>query len=197
VTDPDTHVYGPTALATPANGITLLRILGTVALGALILLGEQGWALGVFVILALSDQLDGVVARRQGPTRSGAFLDPLADKIFLGTVLVALALTDPLHVSWLVVVLILGREVLISVFRSYAAKRGASVPASLLGKVKTFVTTVALGLILIPDPNVQRVGTWVLWLAVVITWVSGIDYLWNGGRLIREGQGGEATAGRE
>jgi len=184
--DAPAPTYGPTALLTPANAITVARILGTAVLGILILAGSAGWALAVFVVLALSDQLDGMLARRQGPTRSGAFLDPLADKVFLGTVLVALGIRD--EVSWVAVALILGREVLISAFRSYAVRRGASVPASALGKAKTFVTTVALGLILIPDPSVQQVGTWVLWGAVVLTLVSGADYLVNAGRLIREGQ---------
>lgn len=185
--DAPAPTYGPTALLTPANAITVARILGTVALGILILADYSGWALAVFVVLALSDQLDGMLARRQGPTRSGAFLDPLADKVFLGTVLIALGIRG--EVSWIAVALILGREVLISVFRSYAARRGASVPASMLGKAKTFVTTVALGLVLIPDPGVQKVGTWVLWAAVVLTLVSGADYLVNAGRLIHEGQG--------
>lgn len=186
--DASAPTYGPTALLTPANAITVARILGTVALGVLILVGASGWALAVFVVLALSDQLDGVVARRQGPTRSGAFLDPLADKVFLGTVLIALGIRG--EVSWVAVALILGREVVISAFRAYAVRRGASVPASMLGKVKTFVTTLALGLILIPDPGVQAVGTWTLWAAVVLTLVSGADYLVNARRLIHEGQGG-------
>lgn len=185
--DAPATTYGPTALLTPANAITVARILGAVALGALILAGSAGWALAVFVVLALSDQVDGILARRQGPTRSGAFLDPLADKVFLGIVLVALGIRD--EVSWVAVVLILGREVVISLFRGYAVRRGASVPASLMGKVKTFVTTVALGLILIPDPAVQTAGRWVLWAAVVLTLVSGADYLVNARRLIREGQG--------
>ncbi|MFN8104785.1 MAG: CDP-alcohol phosphatidyltransferase family protein [Acidimicrobiia bacterium] len=184
--DAPAPTYGPTALLTPANAITVGRIVGTVALGVLILAGVTGWALAVFVVLALSDQLDGIVARRQGPTRSGAFLDPLADKVFLGTVLIALGIRG--EVSWVAVALILGREVVISVFRAYAVRRGATVPASVLGKAKTFVTTAALGLILIPDPGVQSVGTWVLWVAVVLTLVSGADYLVNARHLIREGQ---------
>ena len=96
--------------------------------------------------LASTDFLDGWVARRQGATTSGAFLDPLADKVLVIGALAALASVD--LCSWLPVVLIAARELVISLYRSALARRGVSVPARPLAKLKTAFQDVAIGLIL-------------------------------------------------
>ncbi len=179
--------FGPTALATPANAVTLLRVLGAGLLAILLLASSsRDWVLALFFVLAISDSLDGLLARRQGTTRSGAFLDPLADKILVACTLVPLAWSG--SVPWLPVVLLLVREVAISIFRSYALRHGASVPASLAGKLKTFVTLVAAGLLLLQDASVQVAGLVLLWIAVVVSWGSAIDYLWRARALIERGQ---------
>lgn len=174
---------------TGANAITVARIIGTAALIALIAVDRWWIAFVLFAVVAATDSVDGYIARRQGTTRSGAFLDPLADKFLVGGVLVVLVFKAV--VWWVPVVLILAREIIISAFRSYAVRRGASVPASQLGKLKTLVTLVAIGLLLVPDDVVRDVGLVLLWAAVGVTWVSGIDYLVNARRLIAEGQGSE------
>lgn len=175
--DVPARTFGPTALATPANAITVARIVGSFGLGFLIAAGVDDWALVVFIVLALSDNIDGVLARRQGPTRSGAFLDPLADKFLVGAALIALWWRG--DIGWWFPVLILSRELLISVYRSVVARNGVSVPASWMGKAKTFVTMIAIGMLLVPGDDVRSAGIAVLWVGVVLTWVSAADYLWR------------------
>ncbi|MCC7075816.1 MAG: CDP-alcohol phosphatidyltransferase family protein [Acidimicrobiia bacterium] len=177
--------FGPTALATPANAVTLARILGSIGLTVLILAGLFEWALAVFIVLALSDNIDGLIARRQGATRSGAFLDPLADKVLVGGALFGLAVQG--RVAWAIFVLVMVREVAVSAYRSYAVRRGVSVPASWWGKVKTFVTLSGIGLLLIPGDGTRDVGVAVLWAAVVLTWVSAIELFVRAERSLREG----------
>ena len=99
-------------------------------------------------MLAGSDGLDGHLARKHGTTRSGAFLDPLADKVLvLGA---AWALVAAGSFWWLPVVIITARELGISVFRSVYARRGIAVPARYAAKVKTVVQEVAIGFALLP-----------------------------------------------
>ena len=134
----------------------MARIAGSIVLAVMLARGQQDWSLALFIVLAATDNIDGLLARRQGTTRSGAFLDPLADKILVGAASIALGIQD--EVSWLVVVLIISREIAVSAFRMFAARRGASVPASWFGKIKTLITLVAIGLVLVPDDAVQDVG---------------------------------------
>src|SRR5690606_30789734 len=93
------------------------------------------FAIGLFV--AISDNLDGKLARRQGTTRAGAFLDPLADKIVVLGVMVCLVRVD--RYWWVPVALVTGRELGISVWRTYWARRGVSIPARRSAKYKTLV----------------------------------------------------------
>ncbi len=192
----ESRSFGPTALATPANAVTVARIVGSLACTLLVAADGRTelWALGLFVVLAASDNVDGMLARRQGTTRSGAFLDPLADKILVIGVLGALWVRGVVGVA--PVTLVVVREVVISGFRSLAARRGASVPASWLGKVKTLVTFLAIGLLLWPVAGVVTAGRLVLWIAVAVTWISGVHYLVNAGRLIEDGRAGPVPAER-
>lgn len=184
--------FGPTALATPANAITVVRMLGSTALTVLILARIADWALVLFLVLALSDNIDGLLARWQGTTRSGAFLDPLADKVLVAGSLFALAWWGT--VAWWIFALIVTREVAVSGFRTYALRRGAAVPASWWGKVKTLITLLGIGILLIPGPGLHGAGTVILWIAVVLTWVSAVDYFARARRLILEGQIDEGLA---
>ena len=181
-----TDTFGPSALATPANAITLVRVL---ALPVLVLLvvddGAEWAALALWVVLAGSDCVDGWLARRQGTTRSGAFLDPLADKILVLGAMVALVAKGALW--WLPVAIIAVREVALSAYRSYVGRRGVSVPARFQAKVKTWVQAIAVGLAIAPVAGeaYQALRLTVLWAAVALTVVTGVQYLWDGRRVIR------------
>lgn len=168
--------FGPTALATPANAITLLRVLITPVLLAMILGSGASWmAVALWVALAGTDGLDGYLARRMGTTRSGAFLDPLADKFLVLGALMALVIegTFPL----LPVALIAVREVGMSLYRSVISRGGTSVPASWGGKAKTVTQDVAIGIALGPVGGFAWVGTVVLWVATAMTVWTGVQYV--------------------
>jgi CDP-diacylglycerol--glycerol-3-phosphate 3-phosphatidyltransferase len=170
--------FAPSALATPANAITAVRLLATPPL--LVLIVHQGisWVAALaWAAIASTDFLDGWVARRQGATTSGAFLDPLADKVLVLGALVALAATD--LTSWVPVLLILGREVTISVYRSAVGRRGISVPARPLAKLKTASQDLAVFFILAPATGLHArwVGQTLLWISVALALVSGAQYL--------------------
>lgn len=180
-----TNTFGPSALATPANAVTLARVVALPLLVALIVGTGTEWpALGAWVVLAGSDCVDGWLARRHGVTRSGAFLDPLADKILVLGAMFALVAKG--RMWWLPVAVITGREVALSAYRSYVGRRGVSVPARLQAKVKTWVQAVAVGLAIAPvsGDGYRAFRVTVLWAAVGLTVVTGVQYLWDGRRVI-------------
>jgi CDP-diacylglycerol--glycerol-3-phosphate 3-phosphatidyltransferase len=178
--------YGPSALATPANAITMARMVATPFLVVLVISGGPSYPLvAAWTLLAATDGADGWVARRHGTTRSGAFLDPLADKVI---VLAAMAALVSIHRMWWVPVALIGvRELAISAYRSYVGRRGVSVPARPWAKVKTVFQDVAVGLALVPATSAGfRDGVAaVLWAAVALTLVTGGQYLWDGRRVVR------------
>lgn len=170
-------VYGPSALATPANLITLARICATPVL-VVIVLSAPGSSVPFWLWagLALSDGADGYLARRQGVTRSGAFLDPLADKIL---VFAAFAALFVLHRLPGLPILIMGvREVAVSLYRTQVLANGKSLPARLPGKLKMLVQLIVIGLALLPGfvksgQVILQVG---VWLAVALALVSAVQY---------------------
>lgn len=175
---------------TPANVVTVGRIaLVPLFAWVLVVAAEDavGWRLaatGLFVLAALTDRLDGYLARSRGQvTALGVILDPIADKLLIGTALVLLSAQD--RIAWWVTIVILGREVGITLWR-FALLRSQIVPASRGGKVKTVVQAVAIGLLLLPLTHlpdvVSMVAVVVLWLALAITVVTGADYLVRGMR---------------
>jgi len=169
--------FGPSALATPANLVTLLRLLAAPAYAALLATtGPASWLLwALWAGLAASDWVDGPLARRQGATRSGAFLDPLADKFLVLGALAALAGLGVFAV--LPVVLIAVREVAMSAFRSYAGRRGVSVPARRPAKVKAWFQDFAVGFAVFPPlAHHLLVARTTLWLAVAVTLLTGAQY---------------------
>lgn len=172
--------FGPGALATPANVVTIARLL--FAIPTLLLIADRGatWlTVGLWFVLCVTDGIDGWLARRDGTTRSGAFLDPLADKFLtIGGFAALLVRGD---VWWLPVALIAAREVFVSVYRSLAAKRGISLPARQLGKLKAFLQMLAVGAYVLPwTADVEWLTLTVLWLAVAFTIVSGLDIVRRG-----------------
>jgi CDP-diacylglycerol--glycerol-3-phosphate 3-phosphatidyltransferase len=172
--------YGPGALLTPANMITMLRLILTPALLVMIVEEPTSWAaVSFWTVLAFSDGIDGYLARKHGTTRSGAFLDPLADKVLVLGALFALVAADRF---WILPVLLIAiREVAISVYRTHLGRQGLAVPARPLGKLKTVVQEMAVGLALLPiTGDYHTLATAVLWIAVALTWVSGAQYLLDG-----------------
>jgi CDP-diacylglycerol---glycerol-3-phosphate 3-phosphatidyltransferase len=177
--------FGPSALVTPANGITVARLLATPVVVARVAMHGAGWApFAVAVTIGATDGVDGWLARRQGTTRSGAFLDPLADKAVVLSLLFVLAAKG--EFSWLPVSLIAAREVGMSVYRAVAGRRGISIPARTSAKVKTLVQGIAILLALTP-PLATRgtVLTVAVWVAVALTGITGAQYLLDGRRAAR------------
>jgi CDP-diacylglycerol--glycerol-3-phosphate 3-phosphatidyltransferase len=176
--------FGPTALATPANLITIVRLLAAPVLVVLVLHDGTSWAaVGAWLVLAGTDGVDGWLARRHGATRSGAFLDPLADKFL---VLGAMSVLVAINLWWWVpVALIAAREIVISLYRSWVGRLGVSVPARPLAKVKTLVQDLAVGAALLPltGADHSRLPVTVLWAAVILTLVTGAQYLLDGRRM--------------
>ena len=180
--------FGPSALATPANAVTMARLaLAPLLCGLIIGVGPSYLTLAPWFVLASTDGVDGWLARRMGTTRSGAFLDPLADKALVLGAMWALVADGGFW--WLPVMLITGREVGISVFRSYCGRQGLAVPARFWAKVKTVVQSLAVGLALIPA--VADDHPWVaggmLWIAVALTLVTGAQYVLEGSRATAAG----------
>jgi cardiolipin synthase len=148
------------------------------------LLPQQKNLLGtvLFVGAALTDLLDGYIARRyQLTTPFGAFLDPVADKLIVAAALILLVELD--RVGAVVAAIIIGREITISALREWMAKVGASrsVAVSMIGKVKTAAQMTAIPMLLYHQPllgiDVQAAGTWLIYLAAVLTLWSMAYYL--------------------
>jgi len=148
------------------------------------------WAAALFAVASVTDWLDGYLARRMGiVTVFGKFLDPIADKLIVMAALIMILPFDRVP-AWMVLV-ILGREMIITGLRGIASTEGIVIPASNLGKFKTIFQLVAIiGLLLhydyrwffsIDHPllvvNMHHVGMFYLWIATVITIWSGVDYL--------------------
>jgi CDP-diacylglycerol--glycerol-3-phosphate 3-phosphatidyltransferase len=168
----------PNALATWANAVTVGRILVSPLMFTLIPNDAKGsWAaLALWFVLCVSDVFDGYLARRHGTTRSGAFLDPLADKVL---VLGAMFTLVSRGVFGIVPVVIIGtREVIVSVYRVVVGSKGVSVPASRTAKIKTLSQQLAVAFALLPLTAVDYSWTWLsmLWLAVGLTLLSGGQY---------------------
>lgn len=180
-----TAQFGPSALATPANLITIGRLILTVPLLVMVVDRGATWpALVLWIVLCVTDGVDGVIARRQGATRSGAFLDPLADKVLVLGAMAALVANDTF---WLLpVAVIAARELLIQAFRSYWGKRGLAVPATGLAKAKTVMQEVAVGFGLLPGTAADErwIANGILWAAVVLTVVTGAQYVHAGSRTV-------------
>jgi CDP-diacylglycerol--glycerol-3-phosphate 3-phosphatidyltransferase len=172
--------FSESAIATPANFVTVARLV--LAVPTLLLIADRGstWlTVSLWFVLACTDRIDGWLARRDGATRSGAFLDPLADKFLVIGGFCALGYRGDF--SWAAVAIIAVREVGISIYRSFAGRRGISLPALQMGKWKAFFQFLAVGIVLFP-PTYEwaTVHDVVLWFAIGLTVVSGLDILRRG-----------------
>ena len=166
-----------------ANALTVSRLVAIPLLMALLLLrfpGHDQVAAALFIVFSLTDTLDGQLARRRGKvTDLGKFLDPLADKLYVLSVLIVLV-QEGLVAAW-VVVLIFSRELIITILRSVGASQGRVIAAAPLGKTKTVTQMAAVTLLILqrPYPVVIPFAGVVVAIAVVFTLWSGLDYLWR------------------
>jgi CDP-diacylglycerol--glycerol-3-phosphate 3-phosphatidyltransferase len=177
-------------VSNPANLITVARIAASPIPFAMIIASRDdgGASWGVFIlgwIFAATDLLDGALARRYDMvSRSGAFLDPLADKIVVLGAMFCLVAVD--RYGWIPVALITIREVVITGFRSYWVRKNRAVPARTLGKYKSIVQGLALQAALFPPlKNADLVVSAALWIAVAFTLYSGWLYLMDGSAATR------------
>lgn len=164
------------------NALTVLRILMVPLFGWLLLAhgGEdttwRWWATVVFLVATATDWVDGFLARRDGLiTDFGKLMDPIADKALMGTALIGLSVLGLL--PWWITVVILVREIGITLMRFIVIRRGV-IPASRGGKLKTVLQAVGLTLMVAPlGGMLGTVGLWVMYAAVVVTVVTGVDYV--------------------
>ncbi len=165
-----------------ANALTVMRML-LVPVFLLALFAEDGHdaktriaAFVIFVVAIVTDRLDGALARNYGMvTDFGTLADPIADKALIGAALIGLSMLGDLW--WWVTVLVLVREIGITVLRFAVLHRGV-IPASRGGKLKTLVQAVGIGLLVLPLTGPWLVTAWVVMAAaVVLTVVTGVDYL--------------------
>lgn len=174
------RVYGPSALLTPANAITIGRLVLTPYFIYLYLHEGATWlTAGVGAVVAFSDGFDGIVARRQGATRSGAFLDPLIDKIVVMACFIVVASRGAL--PWAPIIIIGLRELAMTFYRSSLGRKGISVPARRSAKLKTLVQDFAIAFVVIPPTSHLHwlhLGT--VWLAALLTVTTFVQYMLDG-----------------
>lgn len=173
------------------NKLTIFRVILIVPFVVVLLGGDAGWfgsnllipelvALAVFIIASLTDMIDGKIARKYNLiTNFGKFMDPLADKLLVSAALIALVAMERIP-AW-VVIIIISREFIISGFRLVAADNRVVIAASYWGKFKT---TFQMGMVCMMIVDLSGFWPWfgiatdvVMWIALVLTVVSLVDYL--------------------
>jgi CDP-diacylglycerol---glycerol-3-phosphate 3-phosphatidyltransferase len=169
------------------NALTLLRIVAVPVL-VVALLDETPdgdlIAAAVFALAAVTDGLDGYIARRQQSiTTFGKLMDPLADKLLVVAALISLVSLDRLA-AWAAMVII-AREFAVTGLRGLAAERGVVIAASWLGKVKTLLQVAAIFALIVFEPAPAWADA-LLYLAVAVTVISGADYFFGLRRRIEE-----------
>ena len=182
-----------------ANSITIARIL-LIPVFLVLLLGGLPQPYGdiaaaaVFILAAATDKLDGYVARRSKQiTTLGQFLDPLADKLLIAAALIALVAQD--RVAAWVAMVIIGREIAVSVLRIIGVSQGVSIPADKYGKLKTVLQIIYVVYVLVPTADIAEfihvstdVAVIIQWIlaavVVIVTLASGVNYFRNARGLI-------------
>lgn len=173
------------------NKLTLLRFI-LVFPFVILMLGDFGgaagrWiALAIFCVASATDALDGYIARKYDLiTDFGKFMDPLADKLLVCSALICLLARERLP-AWAVLVII-GREFIISGFRLVASDNGVVIAASYWGKFKTTFQMAAVILLIIDNRSIAVITNGFLWIAVVLTVVSLVDYIGKNYKVLTEG----------
>ena len=181
-------------ILTLPNILTLSRIAVIPMIVALFFLETttgQWIACALFSLASVTDFLDGYLARSRGQMSAfGMFLDPVADKLLVASGLLMMAAFDQIAGTVLIpAVIILCREILVSGLREYLAEFAVSVPVSRLAKWKTAVQMIAIGLLILGNEShptipetipIQLIGEAGLWIAAIITLITGLDYLRTG-----------------
>jgi len=174
-----------------ADQLTLARAASVpivIALFAIPFPGHNLWGTAVFCAAMATDFFDGRVARRAGRTSSfGTLLDPVADKLLVLSTLVVL-LDQRVFPAWMVAAIV-ARELLVTGLRLAAVERGVVIAARDLGKLKTWsqALAAAVGGLAAAGAWSDTVAWWALLVAVVLTWVSGLDYARSAPRVLRGG----------
>jgi CDP-diacylglycerol--glycerol-3-phosphate 3-phosphatidyltransferase len=164
------------------NGVSILRILAIPLILVLLFCMGRGYQLLtalLFLGAAITDTLDGYLARRRGMvTTLGKFLDPLADKLLIVTALIALIPAREIPV-WMVIIIV-GREIAVTGLRGIAVSQGIVISASTLGKYKTVFEVASIFFLILNGSyffiNFRPIGLLLLWVALGIAVLSGIDY---------------------
>ncbi|MCW2515134.1 MAG: CDP-diacylglycerol--glycerol-3-phosphate 3-phosphatidyltransferase [Mycobacterium sp.] len=165
-----------------ANVLTGLRIVLVPVFLVALFVGdghETYWRVVAFIVFTaavITDRFDGAIARSYGMvTEFGKLADPIADKALIGAALIGLSMIGDL--PWWVTIVILVREVGVTILRLVVI-RGGVIPASRGGKLKTLVQAIAIGLFVLPLHGPWLAGAWVfMWAAIVLTVLTGADYL--------------------
>jgi CDP-diacylglycerol--glycerol-3-phosphate 3-phosphatidyltransferase len=184
VPDPAATPTRSVRLVNVPNALTVLRLLVVPVFAALLLSGDglddarRGWATVVFTLAIITDRYDGMIARRTNQvTEFGKLADPIADKALTGTALIALSVLALL--PWWVTLTILVREVGVTLLRFWVIRHGV-IAASRGGKVKTVLQAVAIGLYILPLSGVlASLRWWVMGVALLLTVVTGVDYVYR------------------
>ncbi|GAA3187721.1 hypothetical protein GCM10010532_002040 [Dactylosporangium siamense] len=184
-------VVKPVPLLNAANVLTVVRMVLVPVFVVFVVAGrmtDTGWQLAAgitFVVASATDYVDGWIARTYNLVTSfGKVVDPIADKALTGAALVLLSLYDRL--PWWVTVLILVREWGVTLLRFWVIRHGV-IPASRGGKVKTALQILAIGWYLTPLPDwLAAVGPWLMAGALIVTVVTGLDYVLRAYRVRRD-----------
>jgi len=172
----------PQQILSLPNGITILRILAIPLILVLLFYMGRGYQLLtalLFLGAAVTDTIDGYIARRRGMvTTLGKFLDPLADKLLIVTALIALIPAREISV-WMVIIIV-GREIAITGLRGIAVSQGIVISASTLGKYKTVFEVASIFFLILNGSyfsiNFRSIGLALLWVALGIAVISAVDY---------------------
>lgn len=175
------------------NSLTALRLLAVPILIWLLALDTsdaRAWATVVFLLAAFTDLLDGAIARKRGEVTSfGKLADPIADKALIGTALIGLSVMNDL--AWWITIVILVRELGVTFLRMWVLKFGV-IPASRGGKAKTMAQIIAISMYLYVPENLvwwNNVAEGVMAIAVLLTLITGFDYVMRALKLRRSSNG--------
>jgi len=174
------------------NTLTIIRIF-MVPLLVVVLLTEfpdkEFWGLAIFLLAALTDLIDGIIARRTDRvTVTGTLLDPIADKLLMSAAFISLVELG-LAPAWMVTVIV-GREFAVTALRMVAKARHIAIGANRWGKTKTGSQVVAIALLILG----HRLGSWMilgriaLWIALILTVVSMVTYFWQNWKILSEAE---------